>query len=145
MKFAKRAMVDSKETKRAARPSSYWLHSPVRNKRNGWTQLNTNLLVIVWYKRTNPEEIRGHYLLIYSTRVDQVIWVVKKSTTEMFTYYQLTTGLILAPVKSTRTIFAVKRLDTRFKIQHWVFPNNSRTFESALKTQIQINTLVTDQ
>ena len=30
------------------------------------------MLVIVWYKRTNPEEIRGHYLLIYSTRVDQV-------------------------------------------------------------------------
>ena len=42
-------------------------------------------LVTVWYKCINPEEIRGHYLLIYSTRVDQVISAVQKSTAEMFT------------------------------------------------------------
>jgi len=74
-----------------------------------WTQLNTNFLVIVWYKRTNPEEIRGHYLLIYSTRVDQVISVGKKKY-HRNVYYQLTTGLILAPdSKSPSKIFALRR------------------------------------
>ena len=35
--------------------------------------VNTKFLVIILYERTNSEEIRSHYLLIYSTRVDQVI------------------------------------------------------------------------
>ena len=60
-----------------------------------WTQLNTNFLVIVWYKRTNPEENRGHYLLIiYSTRVDQVILVGKKKyDRNVYSSYQWPTGL----------------------------------------------------